>query len=575
MRWLAFALVAFVAVGRAEFVAPAEGPVPFRRDKLPIDPDTMTTLSRQVLTLTGAPLAEGAPGWRGMAQMTALALALDPANRQARELITNLQAGESPEKVPVKEIERTLGRAWQVAAWLEMPEAGPDAQALAACLEDVLVLADPTHPKAAERRESGEQGAWKDWIAPESAFQPKIAPEPEKTEAPMDEKPASVTVALAEVSSATPLWITDKRQEKKVLEVLPVRLKAEEGGQGSPLSLNLSTLESSSALRASSKEVEAFIARRHPNLARIQGTFSWEKELVFPWNGASLSGTCALLMDGAITGKAPLASTFSVVGKDGKLELPPRFWASLRALSAQNTGGRLILPGAAADYLTGLVVLDDAAFFLKYEVLLAETADELCDLGGGNAKPEIQDAYERFAEIKKVGSGKPVGAFVAHPATQARLSQLAASLPQHASARMLALQGSGNRPRFLQRAVLAEELRDALEPITLLESTSTEKLIPKQLDQIHEQSREKLDRMGGFIDIRDRDLHKSAVAAADSVRTLARLLDKEDDDYRYDLLSKQIAAHRAAWNEYITAVRALTQAAGDEDAFPIPKPLGS
>jgi hypothetical protein len=575
MRWLAFALLAFVAVGRAEFVAPAEGPVPFRRDKLPVDVDTMTALSRQVLTLTSAALPEGAPGWRGMAQMTALALALDPANRQARELLTSLQSGGSPEKTGMKEIERALGRSWQVVGWLEMPEAGPDGQALAACLGDVLVLADPTHPKAAERRENGEQGSWKDWIAPESAFQPKSTPEPDKGDEPMDDKPDGAGPALTELTLAAPMWIADKRLETNLFEVLPVHLKTSPGGEGSPVSLNLSAWEGAQAMSTASKEVEAFIGRRHPKLAPTVGKFSWEKEKEFlhAWNGASLSGTCALMMDGAIVGKTPLASTFAVVGKGGKLELPPRFWPSLRALSTQNTGGRLILPTAAADHLTGLLVLDDAAFFMKYEVLLAETADELCDLGAGNAKPEIQDIYTRFSEIKKVASGKPLGTFLAHPSTQSRLSQLAASMPHHASSRLLALQGSGNRPRFLQRAVLAQEIRDALQPINPVGETSTEKLVSKQLDGIHEQCREKLDKMGSYIDIRDRDLHKAAVAAADGVRTLARVMDKKDDDYRYDLLSKQITAHQAAWREYLTALRVLTEAAGDGDEFAIPKPL--
>ncbi len=577
MRWLAFALAAFMAVGRAEFVAPAEGPVPFRRDKLPVDVDTMTALSRQVLTLTGAPLPEGAEGWRALAQMTALALALDPANRQARELITTLQAGGTPEKFGNKEREQALSRAWQVAGWLEMPEAGPDGQALAACLGDVLVLADPAHPKAEIRREEGEQGAWKDWIAPASAFQPKKVPEPDKTDEPMEDKPAgSKEPALKEFTVAAPAWIKDARLEKNVFMMLPVHLSVGPGGEGSPVSINLSAWEASQPLSAASKEVEALLGRRHPGLTPTRGNFTWEreKEFLHEWNGASLSGTCALMMEGGITGKVPEARAFAVVGKGGKLELPPRFWPSLRALSEERTGVRLILPAAAADYLTGLLVLDDAAFFMKNEVLLAETADELCDLGSASPKAEIQDAYTRFAEIKKVGNGKPIGTFLAHPSTQARLNQLAASMPQHASAKLLALQGSGSRPRFLQRAVLAQEIREALQPIGPVGETSTDKLVSNRLDDIHEQCRAKLDKMGGFIDIRDRDLHKAAVAAADSMRTLARMMDKKDDDYRYDLLSKQIAAHQAAWKDYIAALQVLTAAAEDGDRFTIPKPLG-
>lgn len=576
MRWLALALVAFVAVGRAEFVAPAEGPVPFRRDKLPVDVDTMASLSRQVLTLTGAALPEGAAGSRALAQMTALALALDPANRQARDLIASLQSGGVPERSSVKEVERVLSRAWQVEAWLEMPEAGPDGQALAACLADLLVLADPTHPKAEDRRESGEKGAWKDWIAPESAFQPKAIPKPDEGDKPMDE-PTGTAPALTEASVPAPMWVTDRRAEKTVLEVLPVHVTVEANKENAPVALNFSEGDANPALTAAGKEVESFIARRHGKLAPIRATFSWDKQKQYvpAWNGAALTGTAALLMDAVITGKPPVASTFAVVGKDGKLELPPRFWQTLRALSAQSEGGRIILPASAGDYLTGLLILDDAAFFMKYEVLLAETADELCELGSGNAKAEIQDAYFRFSEIKKVGSGKPIGAFVAHASTQTRLNQLAASLPQHASARLLALQGSGNRPRFLQRPVLAQEIRDALEPIRYLGETTTDKLFSKQLDQIHEQCREKIDKIGGIIDIRDRDLQKAAVTAADSLRTVARLLDKRDNDYRYDLLTKQITAHHDAWREYLAALRVLTEAAGDGDKFTIPKPLSS
>ncbi len=82
------------------------------------------------------------------------------------------------------------------------------------------------------------------------------------------------------------------------------------------------------------------------------------------------------------------------------------------------------------------------------------------------------------------------------------------------------------------------------------------------MDEIHEQSREKLDAMFGIIEIRDRDLHKTAVAVADSVRTVARLLDKEDYIYRYDLPGKQMAAHQAAWRDYLadsTSVSRLTR----------------
>jgi hypothetical protein len=164
---------------------------------------------------------------------------------------------------------------------------------------------------------------------------------------------------------------------------------------------------------------------------------------------------------------------------------------------------------------------------------------------------------------------------VAHPATLARLKELATAMPQHASARLLALQGSGNRPRFLQRPLLAREIREAILPIGELEHSDTDKLSSKRLDEIHAACRAKLDKIGssGIIDIRDRDLHKVAMTAADSLRAFARLMDKEDKDSPYSILSKQIAAHKETWRGYVETLETLTEAAGDAAEFPIPKPL--
>jgi len=61
---------------------------------------------------------------------------------------------------------------------------------------------------------------------------------------------------------------------------------------------------------------------------------------------------------------------------------------------------------------------------------------------------------------------------------------------------------------------------------------------------------------------------------ADGVRTLARMLDKQDPDYPSELRLKQTAAHQAAWSEYLAVLRQLTEAAGDGAEFKIPKPLG-
>lgn len=612
MKWQGFAgklttltaLVAVMSSARADFVVPAEGPVPFRRDKLPVDVETMTTLSRQVLSLTGAEMAEGPARLRALAQMTALSLALDPANRQARETLEQLQSGGTPDNAGNREIERAVSRAWQVHAWLEAPEAGADARALAACLADVLSTADPKNPKAEDHRRAGESGAWKGWVAAEDAFKskkddpamPEADPGKGKGEDPgAGDPPAIAAIAMPEVSATMPLWVVkgpprskddeekdkdkrnenDRPEEGRILELLRIQLSATTTEKGEGLMIGFDSRSATDATAAAASEVSAFMAKRHGSTGPVRAEISWDRTRHFipSWNGGALSGTAALMADAALSGKSPGAMTLAVVGKGGKLELPPHFWETLRAFAAQSPGGRLILPTSAADYLTGLLVLDNAAFFMNHEVLLAGTVEELCDLGAGAPKPEYADAFAKFLEIHKVGAGKPLGSFVAHPATQTRLKELVTAMPQHASARMLGLQGSGNRPRFLQRSLLAREIREAILPMGELEHAETDKLTSSRLDEIHQLCRTKLDKIwaSGIIDIRDRDLHKAAVAAADTLRALARMMDKKDAEYPTAILSKQISLHKDALREYGATLATLTEAAGDQDEFKLPK----
>ena len=564
----------------ADFVPPAEGPLPFRRDKLPLDADTLGMLSRQLGRLAAASPAESPDELRTLAQATALALAIHPDNQDARKLIDQLRSGEKP-TVPAQEI--PPHRAWQVLGWLEQPEAGADGQALAACLGDVLAKTDRQHPQAGPRRDAGEQGAWADWVADVAAF----APQEEKTEplvetddeASMEEEEkepeATATLALQDLELEMPLWYHDNQRQQMVLGMVATkmhaRIRAEEEGVdlGGPTFRVLGE-GLTDRLSPSLREVENALAHRHNALPEgLQFTVNLGN-LHYPVapNGQALSATAALLAESALSGKTPTASVLAVVGDAGKLELAPRFWQTLRAMSALPGGTRLILPDQAADYLTALVVLDDAAFFMKNEILLAKNVEELWDLAIATPDPEVADALKRFAEIHKVGQDKPLGTFVAHPTTQQRLREVVALMPEHASARLLALQGSGSRPRFLQRPILAREIRAALEPLGHLNGPNPQALKPKQLEALREKTREKLDGLARYIDIRDRELHKAAVDVTDNVRTLIRMMSKKDPDFQFGQMERQAAALKNAQYSYTQAMQELTAAAGDAEEAP-------
>lgn len=99
------------------FVMPSEGPVAFRRDRLPLDADAMKELSRELVTLAKGAEIKLAVGRRTAAQMLALSTALDPSNTEARELASQLQKDLGTTVTDPQEIEQSKTRIWQYLAW--------------------------------------------------------------------------------------------------------------------------------------------------------------------------------------------------------------------------------------------------------------------------------------------------------------------------------------------------------------------------------------------------------------------------------------------------------------------------
>ena len=67
------------------------GPLAFRRDQIPLDADSLASLSQILVTLTQSLDTDSAANRRTAAQMLALSTALDPGNSKARDLITEFQ----------------------------------------------------------------------------------------------------------------------------------------------------------------------------------------------------------------------------------------------------------------------------------------------------------------------------------------------------------------------------------------------------------------------------------------------------------------------------------------------------
>ncbi len=527
-----FVLAMPFAFASGPFPRPGEGPVPFRRDRLPLDVDTMTGLSRHMLLMAKALGLESAAARHASSQSLALAIALDPANREARELLIGFSQ-DRPSPVPdATEIESAKARIWQIVSWLENSEAGVDGQALGLCLSDAMASADPSHPKSEAHRGKGDSGEWTGWVPTLASYEEKAiarVPDettPEEPAVPTETQEAGIVRSAAAVS--TPLWTYDKDSEKLILKPMVISMKAwiesEEKNQH-PFGVKLENTEGGEFLHQTGNGIVAalkIIDDQFPRGGVVSLTIGKGEDYIVSKNRQTLSAAAAVLVDSAVSNREPKATVMGIVQPDGSLKMPTRAWDKMRSLSS-GPGGRLVLPREAEALLPSVLAIEDPAFFMKYEVVLADNLKELVEYSAKAGSGELAEASVKFAEIRDKMGSNPVTQYVANRYVRQRLGEIAQACPDHLSARMLFIQGGGERPSRLPKQILASEIRRALEPMTELPADWNDNLDANLIDATHEKCRALLDPLERYVDIRDRDFYSHAKDLLTTVRTLGRV----------------------------------------------------
>jgi hypothetical protein len=542
--WIAAVLagVGFPAFA-VEFVPPAEGPVAFRRDKVPLDAEAMAALSRQLEMLARGLSPETPADFRGAAQMLALALALDPANARARELVSVYQKGRHEAAGDVERLEKSRARIWQYIAWLETPEAGSQGQALAACLKDVIIISDPTNPKATALREAGEKGAWAGWVPAVSVYEKQAVaatddpknPKPEVTPDPQSE------LLLEQAQVLTLLWQMVGKEETAswVLAPGPLQMTAKkvertagDGGEtpadGGPLSITVGSGENGGSLAQIGHSIKNLLKKQHENLPRGVSITITSKELERSLESKkrqSISAAAAVLASAAITGRAPGAIIIGQVDETGAFKLPTAFWDQLRALG-KGSGQRLILPAEAASYLPSMLALEKPSFFMDYEVMLAADFSQLLELSAGKPEGPLAAAITEFGKIRERLGTQDLRQYIANTFVKQRLMAVLQDAPAHFSSKMLLVQAAGSRPTLVARPVLAAEIRRALEPmewiLRLQDSSSMKSSDMPKLSETYESCRSRVDALERYAEKNDRPLIEMARELVIAVRNLDR-----------------------------------------------------
>ncbi|MEI6676052.1 MAG: hypothetical protein WCO57_12835 [Verrucomicrobiota bacterium] len=577
------------------FVAPADGPVVFRRDRLPLDVDTMTRLADQLAVLANGQGGDEAVKRRAVAQMLGLAFALQPGNVEALRILDKFNHGIQKAWGDSDQLTATSAEIWPLLGWLETAAAGKDSHALAACLGDVLVIADAQHPRAEALRKAGEQGAWAGWVEPLSAFEktektgPVVKLQPPENQPPVlpVKKPTlGVPIMLAKAVVSTPLWTFDKATKAAVLRAMPIRMQAKmkDGmAKTEPLSCTmefsgLSAFADTNAFKFTADTVGKALTKQHgkvPAGVSVGLVCGDDADYLMARNRSAISGAAAVLINAAITGCEPDATIIGEIQADGRFTLPARFWEKLRALSS-GPGGRLVVPTEAERYLPSILALEDPDFFFKYEVLCASNLGELIARSAKESEADLAQATASFAEIRsKIGS-QPVPQYIVNHFIRQRLEEVAKGASYHASARLLALQGEGKRPTQLPRNLLACQLRKAIQPMAWIPKYNIEgyydpklynvQLInAKALNDAFEVCVKEVDRLGRYVEMRDRDLHTQVRDMVTTIRTLSRVTRGRSDGRTGKVPIR--AEFYALARSYQAVMKVLNQTAIDESGL--------
>ncbi len=561
------------------FVVPAEGPVAFRRDKIPLDADTMAGLSRQLVTLARGLDGETSANRRAAAQMLALATALDPGNNEARNVISQFQKEKHRPLTDPELLEKARLRVWQYLSWLETPEAGGQGQALAACLTDVMVVSDPKHPRAEAALAKGERGAWKHWIAEVSDFEKVDVPEITAPDDPKPDKPevASAGILLDKAQVFTVMWAKSSKEngviwEQKVAPLqMTARVRKGQDDQPTPFSISIGSQGGEGALQELSATLVELLRSQHSTLpagARVTISSPESSLQISPTRRQSISAAAAVLASAAISGREPDATIIGMVDESGAFKLPTGFWGQLQALGS-GSGRRLILPAAAAEFLPSMLALERPQLFLEHEILLASNFQELVALSAKSPDEAMAKSLASFREIREKAGTQPLGQYLANSFVRRRLVDIVQTAPYHFSAKMLAIQGAGNRPTYVTRPVLAAELQRAIGPMEWMIKSGTPHLNPPELERLgttYDLCREQVDRLIRYASKDDRLLLDSVVDMVTGIRTMDRAARARGENY--DLQSAILIAYTKLTNAYQAVAGDLANATGEAPPHP-------
>jgi hypothetical protein len=171
----------------------------------------------------------------------------------------------------------------------------------------------------------------------------------------------------------------------------------------------------------------------------------------------------------------------------------------------------------------------------------------------------------KFREIREKAPLQAIGQYVANIYVRKRLVEIVQEAPYHASAKMLAIQGAGNRPAFIPRMILAAELRRAIEPMEWLVKTSEEAFDFSEVGRLGttgEVCRAQVDGLARYADKEGRILLGQVQDMIGGIRILERAARGRGE--QGEVQAAILTAHATLIGAYQSVAAELAAATGEE-----------
>ncbi len=258
-------------------------------------------------------------------------------------------------------------------------------------------------------------------------------------------------------------------------------------------------------------EVQKFLAVRYGRLPT-----GYRLELAFedkysPKDGPSAAVACALMVHSLMTG-SEIDGGFAVTGDlnaDGSVQPVGGVADKVRGAANRNCT-HVGIPAGNAGAISDLLLLEGPEKVWDIQIFSLETFDQALGLAAPKREVKLQQAMDQFAAVQKVLKQRRDPALLMNAKVQQRLQAVVEAAPQHLSARLLLLAGSGKGARMLSLGGSLEQIEKAAAE--LLKQTRTPR--PEGVDQDVLASRmAELRRLRGKLDGR-------TVAFADAVQAL-------------------------------------------------------